>query len=118
VIREQKRNRFPGPKADKVPGGLRVLYTLGTFSEVVPYATTRAMDSNDLVRLAMVRSLARSGAARSIRLAAGLSLADVGKACGAGAPTVWRWERGVHAPTGERGLNYAELLQMLLKAHR
>ena len=70
----------------------------------------------DLVQLAKVRSLTSTGAARSIRLAAGLSLAEVAMACGTGAPTIWRWEHGVHAPSGSKGLRYAAVLNELMAA--
>jgi transcriptional regulator with XRE-family HTH domain len=72
------------------------------------------METDDLVLLMRVRSLARSGAARSVRLAAGLSLAEVAQAVGTGAPTVYRWEQGIHAPSGDLGLKYASVLAQLL----
>lgn len=74
------------------------------------------MDTDDVLVLSRVRRLTTTGAARSIRLAAGLSEAEVGAAVGTSAPTVSRWERGERAPRGELGVAYGRLLDRLLAA--
>lgn len=76
------------------------------------------MNTQELSALASVRGLSRSGAARSIRLAAGLSLPEVAEACGVAACTVYRWERGQRAPRGEPALRYAALLGSLIGGKR
>jgi transcriptional regulator with XRE-family HTH domain len=72
------------------------------------------MEATEILELARVRSLAESGAARSIRLAADVSLSEVGAAIGAAPSTVWRWEQGQRTPRGEAGLRYARLLDSLM----
>lgn len=72
------------------------------------------MQQLDVVSLARARDLARSGAARSIRLAAGLSLGEVGRALGCPASTILRWERGDRLPRGDLAIRWAELLQALI----
>lgn len=71
---------------------------------------TTAMNTKDLVR---VRHLAVTGAARALREAAGLSLADVAEPIGVDRSTVWRWERGLRRPHGEPARRYLELLTEL-----
>jgi transcriptional regulator with XRE-family HTH domain len=73
------------------------------------------MDADQLVALSAVRSLVRSGAARSIRVAADLSLAEVGRAVGVSPVAVFRWERGDRVPRGEPALRYGELLTALMR---
>ena len=72
------------------------------------------MNATALVDLSRTRDLARSGSARSIRMAAGLSLSEVGSAVGVAESTVFRWEHGERAPRGEAGLRYGELLEALI----
>lgn len=76
------------------------------------------MNTKELSTLAGVRAFARSGAARSIRIAAGLSLPEVAEACGVVACTVYRWERGQRAPRGKPALRYAALLDSLIGGGR
>lgn len=66
-----------------------------------------------IVALAEARSLAAGGGGRLIRLGAGLSLHDVGRACGVHASTVLRWERGERRPTSEPAQRYALLMREL-----
>jgi len=73
--------------------------------------------NEQLLDLIGVRQLAKSGAARGIRTAAGLSLADVGGAIGVAAATVQRWENGLRRPYGEAALRYGALLEALAKVH-
>lgn len=73
------------------------------------------MDTDALVRVTRVRQLARSGAARSIRLAAGLSLGEVGRSLGCSTSTVFRWEAGERVPRGDLAIRYGELLDALMQ---
>jgi DNA-binding transcriptional regulator YiaG len=66
-------------------------------------------------RLAHARQLVTSGAARRIRRAADLSLAEVSRAVGVDLSTVGRWERRERVPRGAAALRYAELLHRLQK---
>lgn len=63
--------------------------------------------------LAIIRSLAESGAARETRLRTRLSLAEVAAQCGTDTGTVQRWETGQRRPRGDAGLKYARLIQEL-----
>lgn len=78
------------------------------------------MAANDLAALAQVRALCRSGAARSIRMAADLSLREVVARIEppVSPSTLLRWEQGDARPTGPAALSYGELLQGLLKPGR
>ncbi len=69
-----------------------------------------------MVTLARVRRLAKSGAARSIRVSADLSLAELGSTIGVGPVTVHRWETGQRSPHGECALAYAAALDALVRA--
>ncbi len=73
------------------------------------------LTAQDLTRLARVRSLARSGAARAARLAAGLSLVEVAEVVGVQPATVSRWERGVRSPHGDAALRYADFIEEVLR---
>lgn len=64
------------------------------------------------ITLAITRQMVADGTARDLRVAAHLSLGDVGRAIGTSPTTIWRWEHG-RGPTGELGLRYAELLSRL-----
>ena len=68
----------------------------------------------DLGEVARTRSLARSGAARSIRIAAGISLAEVASQLGVSPSTVHRWETGVRRPRAAAAVEYGRLLQSLI----
>lgn len=71
------------------------------------------MTPDELVRLSNARALTRTGVARSIRLAAGLSLSEVAEPIGVAPVTVWRWERGERQPQGAAAVRYGELLEAL-----
>ena len=60
--------------------------------------------------------LARTGAAKAIRLAAGLSLAEVASPIDVAAVTAWRWESGQRVPQGAAALRYGALLDELVAA--
>lgn len=68
---------------------------------------TRAVTAKDL---AWVREMCRSGKARELRVAAGLSLAEMGEEY-AGPATVYRWETGQQMPRGEQARRYARVLR-------
>lgn len=65
--------------------------------------------------LASVRSLIRSGAARAIRQANRLSLAEVARDVGVTPTAVCRWEHGKRYPRGASALRYGRLLNELLE---
>lgn len=70
--------------------------------------------SIDVSRLTAVRALAASGAARNIRLGAGLSLSELADQIEVSTSTVFRWERGQRKPRGEAALRYGSLLAELM----
>lgn len=70
------------------------------------------------LRLAYVRSLAKSGRARELRQQARLSLAEVGAVAGVDQASVWRWETGRRAPQGAPALRYETLLRSLEEVGR
>ena len=71
------------------------------------------MATEQAIELVEMRRLARSGGARARRQQAGLSLAEVGRAVGASAAAVSRWENGQRRPTGGAALAYARLLRRI-----
>lgn len=80
--------------------------------------TDTAAASDRLVALARVRDLVTSGAARSVRVAAGLSTREVADAIGVTTVTVWRWEAGQRVPRGDAALAYLDLLDRLMTRGR
>lgn len=79
--------------------------------------TVVAVNAAELIELSTVRVLARSGAAKSIRLAADLSLPQVAEAVGVKSPTtVYRWEQGLRTPSGLPALRYKSLLDDLQRS--
>jgi DNA-binding transcriptional regulator YiaG len=76
------------------------------------------MTAAEVASLARVRALCSSGAARSIRVAAGMSLGELGRGLGVSPSTVLRWERGDRRPRGDAGLRYGALLDQLLQPGR
>lgn len=71
------------------------------------------MRETDAVMLAVARQAATDGRGREVRLAAGLSQAEVGGVCGVTAQAVTRWETGERRPCGEPAIRYARLLRRL-----
>lgn len=63
--------------------------------------------------VARVRRLLDTGAARELRIRAGLSLAAVGADVGAAASTIFCWENGQHAPHGDLAVRYLRFLERL-----
>jgi DNA-binding transcriptional regulator YiaG len=76
------------------------------------------MVEGELVELARVRALCASGAVRSIRVAARMSLGEVGRSLGVSPSTVLRWELGDRQPRGDAGVRYGALLDRLLQPGR
>jgi transcriptional regulator with XRE-family HTH domain len=66
-----------------------------------------------LKTLAGEKRLPPPAARRAIRLAAGLTLAEVGRSLEVSRQTVWRWEEGHREPRGETRLAYARALREL-----
>ena len=74
--------------------------------------------SEALTDIASARSLAASGAARSIRLAARLTLTEIGTEVGVTASAVCRWEHGQRSPRGDAAREYGRLLRDLMERPR
>lgn len=66
--------------------------------------------------IATVRMWCRNGTARRLRLAAGLTLVDLGRDVGVSHVTIRAWERGERVPTSANALRYAEVLQAATRA--
>ena len=73
------------------------------------------MTTREVLELAEARRLMRSGEARSIRVAGGLSLSEIARSIGVTPGAVSRWETGDRRPVGESAMAYAELLTSLRK---
>ena len=71
------------------------------------------MTQDELDLLVEVRARTKSGEARRIRLAAGLSQAAIAEAVHAVPVTVCLWEQAKRKPTGAAGIAYARLLRRL-----
>jgi DNA-binding transcriptional regulator YiaG len=71
------------------------------------------MTADELQDLAEVRALTSSGLARSIRVAASLSLSEVAAEIGVAPSTVHRWEHGERSPRGDAARSYGRLLKDL-----
>lgn len=69
--------------------------------------------TNTAPRLARLRTLMSTGTAKSIRLAAGVSLPEIARDVGVAHSTVYRWENNLNVPKGEPALRYAEVLDEL-----
>jgi DNA-binding transcriptional regulator YiaG len=67
----------------------------------------------DIRLLIEAREAAKSGRAERVRVAAGLSQAEIAAAIGVTAPCVSRWEAGDRRPRGAAAIAYARLLQEL-----
>ena len=87
-----------------------VLTSPSRYGNVSSMTTTTA----DTVKLTKIRVLAGTGAARSIRKGAGLSLSEVAKPVDVSPTTIFRWETGERTPRGEPALRYLELLEGLM----
>lgn len=76
--------------------------------------TVSPVEREEILKISKARALARSGAARSIRLAARLSLSEMAAPIRVSAVTIYRWETGQRSPRGEAAARYAELLESLM----
>ena len=63
--------------------------------------------------LVRIRRRIRTGEARTIRMSAGLSLAEVSEPLGVSPSTVFRWERGARSPHGDHAVEYGALLDRI-----
>jgi len=72
--------------------------------------------AREVIELIEARRLLRSGEARKIRLAAGLSQTEISRSVGVSAGAVSRWESGSRRPVGEPAMAYAGLLKSLREA--
>jgi transcriptional regulator with XRE-family HTH domain len=70
---------------------------------------------DQVLALSATRRAAQSGQARRIRIAAGLSLADLAAALGVSRAALSRWETGHRIPRGEAAQRYAGLLDALAR---
>jgi DNA-binding transcriptional regulator YiaG len=68
---------------------------------------------SDLTAIARIRAELRSGDARRVRQAAGVSAAEVARIIRVSRATVSDWESGHKTPTGEHALAYGKLLRQL-----
>jgi transcriptional regulator with XRE-family HTH domain len=73
------------------------------------------MDQDQTLALVKVRRLVTSGAAKSVRKAAGLSLPEVAEAVGSNPSTIHRWENNERSPHGEPAIRYGEFMQRLIE---
>lgn len=71
------------------------------------------MSSMDATKLIRVRRMAATGAARSIRQEAGLSLTELAEAADVHRTTIFRWEHGQRRPRGAPALRYLAVLEEL-----
>ncbi|HKT05197.1 MAG TPA: helix-turn-helix transcriptional regulator [Rugosimonospora sp.] len=71
------------------------------------------MPTSRTEQLATVRAWAKTGRARTIRIAAGVSLAEMAADLGITAAGLSRWERGERRCTGEPAIRWAGLLARL-----
>jgi transcriptional regulator with XRE-family HTH domain len=71
-----------------------------------------------VLQLTEARRLLRSGEAREIRQAAGLSLHEVACVCGVTPGAVSRWEQGERRPTGGAAVSFAKLLEKVREADK
>jgi DNA-binding transcriptional regulator YiaG len=70
----------------------------------------------DALALVYVRAATRSGAARRVRLASGLTKIEIARSIGKSHACVSRWEDGLRVPQGEAAVKYWRLLQRLAAA--
>jgi DNA-binding transcriptional regulator YiaG len=68
---------------------------------------------NSATRLARVRRMVKTGAARAIRESAEVSLSELAAGAQVDRVTIHRWERGTRRPTGQAALRYLEALEEL-----
>lgn len=81
-------------------------------------AVNRHEESISAVDLARLRGLCETGMARHIRLAAGLSQAEVANEIDADVSVISRWETGERRPRGTAASRYLRVLDSLLLVGR
>lgn len=75
------------------------------------------MTAQDILLLAAARRYAATGTGKRIRMAAGLSMAEIAEAVGVAEPTIWRWEEGKSRPRATAAaIHWADLLQQIKAA--
>ncbi len=85
---------------------------IDTLPHAVRMATLSSMSITELIR---VRRLAATGAARALRLDAGLSLSEMAEAAQVHKSTICRWETGSRRPRGEAAMRYLRVLDGLAR---
>jgi DNA-binding transcriptional regulator YiaG len=70
--------------------------------------------TDDLLTLSRLRALVKSGTAKAVRSAAGLSIAEMARAADVSERSIYRWERAQSVPHGPAALRYARLLDRLM----
>ena len=71
---------------------------------------------DEIARIARARALIQSGRLQQLRETGGLSLAEIGRACGVNPSTVHRWLRHETMPRGAAALALYELAATLSEA--
>ena len=74
------------------------------------------MRQSDLLLVTRTRADLKSGAARTLRVACGLTQTEIAAQIGVSSVAVSRWESGDRTPRGDAALRYARLLAALRKA--
>ena len=72
--------------------------------------------ADEIARIAHARALVQSGRLQQLRELGGLSLAEIGRACGVNASTVHRWRRHQALPRGVAALALYDLAAKLSEA--
>jgi len=72
--------------------------------------------ADEIARIAHARALVQSGRLEQLRELGGLSLAEIGRACGVNASTVHRWLRHQALPRGVAALALYDLAAKLSEA--
>jgi transcriptional regulator with XRE-family HTH domain len=75
-----------------------------------------AASADEIARIARARALVQSGQLQRLREMGGLSLAEIGRACGVNASTVHRWLRHQALPRGVAALALYDLAAALSDA--
>ncbi len=68
---------------------------------------------HDPIKLAKAREYSKTGRGKLIREMAGLSMGELARWCASSQPTISGWERGLHDPTGDAAVKWAEVLAKL-----
>lgn len=74
------------------------------------------MNGSEVTQLFRAADAVRSGQARALRRAAGLSQADVAAAVGGSPAAICRWENGSRQPFGSAGRRYLRFVASLVRA--